>query len=154
VPSTGQAIPQFELTPITLKLTVTPHITTSQFITMEITQKIDELAGTTPQGDFQLPIISKREAKTSVTVEDGQTIIIGGIMKDTTSKTTRKVPLLGDIPGLGALFRDDEKITTRSELMVFLTPHIVNTQADVNQITQRKKSELQQRHEKPKEVRP
>jgi len=154
VPSTGQAIPQFELTPITLKLTVTPHITTSQFITMEITQKIDELAGTTPQGEFQLPIISKREAKTSVTVEDGQTIIIGGIMKDTTSKTTRKVPLLGDIPGLGALFRDDEKITTRSELMVFLTPHIVNTQADVNQITQRKKSELQQRHEKPKEVRP
>jgi len=154
VPSTGEAIPQFELTPITLKLTVTPHITTSKFITMEIDQKIDDLAGTTPQGDFQLPIISKREAKTSVTVEDGQTIIIGGIMKDTTTKTTRKVPILGDIPLIGNLFRDDEKTTSRSELMVFLTPHVVDSQADANRITEEKKAQLEQRQERPKEANP
>lgn len=142
VPSTGSAIPQFELQPISLKLTVTPHITSGESITMDILQTINDLQGTVSQGDFELPIINLREAKTSVMVQDSQTIIIGGIMKDSKTKTTRKVPILGDIPLIGRLFRDDETLKTTNELMVFLTPHIVNTPEEANRITQEQKGKL------------
>lgn len=138
----GQVIPKFDFEPISIKLTVTPHITTGKFITMDIEQTIDDLQKTIKQQDFELPIIENRKAKTSVMVEDGQTIIIGGIMKDKKTVTERKLPILGDLPIVGNLFKDNhtEKIT--SELMVFLTPHVITTQEDANQITQQQKSKL------------
>jgi type II secretory pathway component GspD/PulD (secretin) len=71
------------------------------------------------------PITSKRAVHTTVTVRDGETVVIGGMIKDNTTVTTEKVWLLGDLPLLGALFRHKHRNTKQTDLMIFITPHIV-----------------------------
>ncbi|MSR78479.1 MAG: type II and III secretion system protein, partial [Candidatus Omnitrophica bacterium] len=72
-----------------------------------------------------IPIVSTTNATTQVTVKDGHTVLIGGLMKDEVSKAVDKFPFLGDIPILGAFFRTTNNSITKTELVIFLTPHIV-----------------------------
>jgi general secretion pathway protein D len=71
------------------------------------------------------PVINKRSADTVVVTPDGQPVVIGGLMQNTKTTTDTKIPLLGDIPGLGNLFKHKQKAGTKTELMIFLTPHII-----------------------------
>ncbi len=103
-------------------LTVTPRITSNGYVTMEINQQANDLQGFT---SFNAPIINQRQADTTVSVKDGETIILGGIIRNTVSATTKKVPLLGDIPILGQLFKSTDKQNVKTELLVFLTPRVV-----------------------------
>ncbi len=89
---------------------------------MDINQQANDLQGFT---SFNAPIINQRQADTTVSVKDGETIILGGIIRNTVSATTKKVPLLGDIPILGQLFKSTEKQNVKTELLVFLTPRVV-----------------------------
>ncbi len=103
-------------------LTVTPRITANGYVTMDVVQTANDLQGFT---DFNAPIINTREADTSVSVKDGETIILGGIIRSTVSSTVKKVPLLGDIPLLGNLFKTTDRKDVKTELLVFLTPRVV-----------------------------
>ncbi len=103
-------------------LTVTPRITSNGMVALDVNQTANELQGFT---DFQAPIINQREADTIVSVKDGETIILGGIIRNTVQTTTNKVPLLGDIPILGNLFKSRSKTGNQTELIVLLTPRIV-----------------------------
>jgi general secretion pathway protein D len=103
-------------------LTVTPRITSNGYVTMDINQQANDLQGFT---SFNAPIINQRQADTTVSVKDGETIILGGIIRNTISATTKKVPLLGDIPLLGELFKSTDKQNVKTELLVFLTPRVV-----------------------------
>ena len=103
-------------------LTVTPRITSNGYVTMDVTQTANDLQGFT---DFNAPIVNQRQADTTVSVRDGETIILGGIIRNNVTSTVKKIPLLGDIPILGNLFRSTEKGNVKTELLVFLTPRVV-----------------------------
>ncbi|MFZ2937775.1 MAG: secretin N-terminal domain-containing protein [Candidatus Omnitrophota bacterium] len=111
-----------------IQLYVTPTINRDGFVTMKIKPEISDSTRTsiTSGGQItQIPIVSTSEAETTVMVKDGVTIIIGGLRKDKREKTVKKIPLLGDIPGLGFLFRSTSDNLTKTDLVILLTPHII-----------------------------
>ena len=110
-----------------LSLQVTPQITPDSSVIMEVVVTKDE-------PDYMnmvnnVPPIKKNEVKAKVLVKDGETIVIGGVFSNTQSKVVDKVPFLGDLPYVGRLFRKDVVQEKKSELLVFLTPRIMNNQA-------------------------
>ncbi|ATB37375.1 type II secretion system protein GspD [Cystobacter fuscus] len=126
---------------VELKLTIKPQINESDFIRMAITEQTEEIAST----DAVLgPTTSKRSAKTTVVAKDQETVVIGGIMQERTIETVAKVPILGDVPLLGHLFRSTNKSKTKTNLLLFLTPYIIREQSDFRRIFERKMQERQQ----------
>jgi len=110
-----------------LALKVTPQITKDDRVNMDLEVKRDtigELFITSSRGT-QIPTIDTREVQTQVHVADGQTVVLGGIFEENISNDSTKVPLLGDIPVLGYLFRTTTKTNDRSELLIFVTPKII-----------------------------
>ncbi len=105
---------------VTLK--VTPRINKEGFITMKVRPEVSSLL----EIREGIPVIEKREAESTVMVEDGKTVIIGGLIRKETTKVVNKIPLLGDIPLLGMLFRSKSVDKSDRELVIFITPHIVN----------------------------
>lgn len=108
-------------------LDVTPTISTDGFVRMAIQPTISAVTARTTQisEDFSSPIISKREVSTVVTVKDGQSVLIGGLIQTQDEKRRTKVPILGDIPVLGLPFRSVQNTKSKTELLVILTPHVV-----------------------------
>ena len=108
-----------------LLLKVKPHVTPDGFVTMNVEIQRDEpdFVNTGPRGE---PTIIKKEAKTQMLVKDGDTAVIGGIYTTRVGVSRRKVPWLGDIPILGYLFKFKKKSTDRTEVLIFITPRIVN----------------------------
>lgn len=120
-------------------LTVQPRITSNGFVTMDITQTANDLQGYTT---FNAPIVNQREAETTVSVKDGETIVLGGIIRKSVNSTVKKVPLLGDIPLLGNLFRSSSKTEGKTELMIFLTPRIIHDPAEAQKMRQKEEKRL------------
>jgi len=120
-------------------LTVTPRITADGYVTMDITQTANDLQGYT---DFNAPIVNQRQATTTVSVKDTETIILGGIIRNTVNATTKKIPLLGDIPLLGNLFKSTSREKAKTELMVFLTPRVVRNPEDAKKLVDEQKNLL------------
>ncbi len=109
----------------TLNLKVTPHITSDGSILMKLNVNKSEpdYSNTNYLGE---PAVLKKEAQTEILVRSGDTVVIGGVYTNKVSKTVRKVPLLGDIPVLGWLFKQIDERVERSELLIFITPRIMN----------------------------
>ena len=105
-----------------LGLEVTPQITPDGRVIMDIKINNDD---TTDQASNNVPIISTNEITTQVLVEDGETVVLGGVFKQTKQQGVTKVPVLGDMPFVGALFRKNTESDTKEELLVFITPRIV-----------------------------
>lgn len=120
--NTGAVIYSYDSVDVGIVLTVTPRITANGYVTMDINQTANDLQGYT---DFNAPIVNKREADTVVSVKNGETIILGGIIRNSVTSKTNKVPLLGDIPILGNLFKSTSKDKSKTELIVLLRPRIV-----------------------------
>jgi general secretion pathway protein D len=112
-------------------LTVTPRITANGYVTMDVSQTANDLQGFTT---FNAPIVNQRQANTTVSVQNGETIILGGIIRNTVNSTVNKIPLLGDIPLLGNLFKVTDKSSVRTELLVFLTPRIVRNPEEAQRL--------------------
>ena len=110
-----------------LSLEVTPQITPDNRIIMEV--KVTKDAPDFTRSLNGVPPINKNEVNAKVLVSDGETIVIGGVYSNTQSKSTSKVPFLGDLPYMGRLFRRDSVTDSKAELLVFLTPRIMNNQA-------------------------
>ncbi|MBF0185043.1 MAG: type IV pilus secretin PilQ [Magnetococcales bacterium] len=107
-----------------LSLKVTPHVTANGFITLDVTAKNNSIHGSVTTG--APPALSTREVETQALVKDGQTIVLGGILQHNQSENQRGIPELKDIPGLGWLFKNRSTSNSQTELMVFITPRIVN----------------------------
>lgn len=109
-------------------LRVTPFITSEDYVEMIVSPEISSLDQSQTvqiaQG-VSAPVINTRSADTVVVTPNGQSVVIGGLMENNKTSTDSKVPLLGDIPGLGNLFKRKQKGGTKTELIIFLTPHIV-----------------------------
>lgn len=110
-----------------LVLTVTPQISDTGEITMDVSPVLTNITGTdtSPDGLSNAPILDIKQSSTLVRMFDGETIVVGGLIQQTVSATKRSVPLLGDIPGLGRLFSATYDRDVNRELVIFLTPHII-----------------------------
>lgn len=113
-------------------LRVTPTINPDGYVRMEIEPEISRLSRESIQisENFESPVITRRRANTTVTVKDGQTVVIGGLISDRYENIEKKVPLLGDIPLLGELFRNKSETIEKTELLIVLTPHVINNNGD------------------------
>ncbi len=124
------------------KIKMTPHINDSNQVRLELEEESSDTGA--PEGALGAIPIIKRTAHTTVTVEDQQTVVIGGLMRETLSKSEQKIPILGDIPVLGFLFRQTTDTKKKSNLLLILTPYIVREQADLRKIFERKMQERQE----------
>lgn len=110
-----------------LELKVTPTITADNRVYLTLDVKKDAINSLVPNpGGGFVPQLDKREITTSVLVDNGQTVVLGGVYEFDKSTDIAKVPFLGDIPGIGALFRDTKKKDSKAELLIFVTPRILN----------------------------
>ncbi|MCC7299944.1 MAG: type II secretion system secretin GspD [Verrucomicrobia bacterium] len=112
---------------IGMTLTVTPNINPQGFVVMEITQTADDVGGEVTIDGNKVPIVSKREITATVAVQDRSTVVLGGLIRKSDSKSASKIPILGDIPVLGWLFSTRNNSASRSELVVLLTPYVLTT---------------------------
>ena len=129
----------FQYQNVGIILEVTPFITPEGLVEMILKPQISSVnhdptqsvavssGGTNNTGSVYAPVIDVRSADTVVVTPDGNTVVIGGLMQNIRSKTVDKIPLLGDIPGLGLLFRHNVESNTKTELLIFLTPYVVQT---------------------------
>jgi type IV pilus assembly protein PilQ len=122
--SSGATTTQFK--EAVLMLQVTPQITPDDRIIMDLLVTKDSVGAVVPsgQGGF-VPSIDTRDVQTTVLVDDGETVVLGGIYETENRDDVAKVPVLGDIPGLGFLFRTKSTLTNRAELLIFVTPRIL-----------------------------
>ena len=111
-----------EFKDVVLSLDVTPRVSPGDRIAMDLVIKQDSIGQVLPNGELS---IDNNELQTTVVVPDGQTIVLGGVFKTESSETVNKVPLLGDLPIMGALFRNKENTSEKTELLIFITPKLV-----------------------------
>jgi general secretion pathway protein D len=108
---------------------------------MQIRQEVSQVASATT-GGIQSPTFSTRESETTVVVQSGETIVIGGIIDDTVDRTRTGIPFLMDIPVVGRAFRVESDNVRRTELIVLLTPHVVRDRQESRNATEAFKSRL------------
>jgi len=116
-------------------LNVTPSINPEGFVRLEIEPEISLLSKETTQisESFESPVITRRRANTTVTVKDGQTVVIGGLIQDRFERIDKKIPFLGDIPILGFFFSNKSEQIQKTELLIVLTPHVVRSPEQARQ---------------------
>lgn len=124
-------------------LKVTPRVNNNASVTLEIEQKVENVLPVTGQAaDI---VTSKREIRTKVLIDDGAILVLGGLIEDKVTEVNQKVPLLGDIPGLGRLFRNSSKEVAKTNLMVFLRPRILSSQVAGYEETRRRYRDMQEK---------
>lgn len=119
------------------QLTIIPTINDDDYVSVQILQEVSTLTTQTIQSALNAPVISTREATTRTVIRDGQTVVIAGLIGDTREVIESGVPLLKDIPILGAFFRRRTTARNRSEVAIFVTPFIVRSDADADTIRER-----------------
>ncbi len=108
-----------------LKLEVTPQITPDEHVIMDLDVRQDEVKSIEQLGSASIPIIATRNLQTQVLVDNGQTVVLGGVHEETNSNNVKKVPGLGDIPVIGNMFKKKGETTKKRELLIFVTPKIL-----------------------------
>ena len=125
---------QVEMRDTGVILKVTPRVNEGGRVSLEIEQEVSDVTQTKTSG-IDSPTIQQRKIKTSVAVDNGATIALGGLIRDRVTDGATKIPLLGDIPGLGELFRTNTKRNERTELVVLITPRVVGSASDAELVT-------------------
>jgi general secretion pathway protein D len=131
--------------PIGPRIKVTPHLNDSDQVRLDVDEQISDVQSTPDKGDtYGTLSYLERTATTTLTVKDGETIVIGGLVRSRITRSETKVPILGDIPLLGVLFRTRGDHTEKSNLILILTPHIIRDSTDLRRIFERKMQERQE----------
>ena len=125
VQATSSGATSVEFKKAVLSLKVTPHITPDNRIILDLVVTQDTRGETVTTSTGDAVAIDTQEIKTQVLVENGETIVLGGIFQQTSSDGVSKVPLFGDLPLVGALFRNSSQLQQKRELLIFVTPKIV-----------------------------
>jgi len=117
---------------------VTPKISPDGFVKMEVEPTVSQLSSSevTISPGVNVPIINQRKATTTVSVQNGQSVIIGGLIATSDDRRRSKVPFLGNIPYLGVLFRSSHSTSDRKELLIILTPQLLLNADDGRRLTQ------------------
>ncbi|HEX8949580.1 MAG TPA: type II secretion system secretin GspD [Dissulfurispiraceae bacterium] len=144
ITTTNTVLNSIERQDVGVKLKITPQITEGDYIKLDIYQEISALINNQSENVLISvgPSISKRSTKTSVLVKDNETVVIGGLMEEKLDDSVQKAPLLGDIPLLGWLFKSKSTEKVKTNLMVFITPHMVKEAEGLARITRDKQGEF------------
>jgi general secretion pathway protein D len=129
---------QYEYKDVSTKLTITPHINQADTLRLEIQTEIIKIKG----NPSLQPTTFKRTADTTVILNDTDTVVIGGIIGEDSSNIVSGVPFLSDIPVLGWLFKTDSKRSTKTNMFIFITPHIIRNPADLSGMSLKKEAEM------------
>ncbi|MBI5417370.1 type II secretion system secretin GspD [Candidatus Poribacteria bacterium] len=141
VTDTNNVIKTYDYKDVGITLKLTPHINKqTKMVRMDILQEISKVIDASVTEAVRT---SKRKAKTSVIVQDEKTIVIGGLIRNDKTFAESKIPLLGDIPFLGILFKRKKEVNSKTNLMIFITPHIINNSNDFDSLTIKKRTQLQ-----------
>ncbi|MGC9453928.1 MAG: secretin N-terminal domain-containing protein [Phycisphaerae bacterium] len=146
----GTTLNTIQYEPVGINLDVLPRINDDGFVKLQVAPEISSIATSTVQisEGVNAIIVNSRSAETTVTVQDGHTIIIGGLITSSDENREEKVPVLGDIPYMGNLFKSTSLVKQRRELLIVLTPHVLRTSADADEITGQHLDRLQRQHER------
>jgi general secretion pathway protein D len=140
-PATPTAIRTFDFKDVGIEMTVRPHVSGTGLVRMEVEASFSKLIeGTTGLGS-ETPTTAQRKAKTTISIMTGTTVVIGGLMRDDKETIQKKVPLLGDLPLVGVLFRANKDRIQKTNLLLFITPHVLTDRDSLNAMTERKKQE-------------
>ncbi len=124
---------------VDLTLKITPHVNESNFVKLEIDQSIEDVESISVELG---PTTSKRKVKNVVVVRDQQPVVIGGLIRDTESEGVDKIPLLGDIPLVGLLFRQTVRKVEKTNLLMIIVPHIIDDPSDLSRIHRERMEEI------------
>jgi len=139
----GGTFESFEYRDVGKTLKITPHVTEGRLIRMQINLEVTAVdRQQTLTTSSTLPVTLKRTVDTTVIIKDQQTVVIGGLIDDTTTESENKVPVLGDVPILGWLFKKRSEDTVKTNLYVFLTPRVIKNPGEAAGIYQQKKDQL------------
>ena len=138
-PATPTSIKTFEYRDVGIVLDITPHISQSGLIRLEIDSEFTKFVDT---GSLDTQRTTKRQAQTNITMNSGSTVVIGGLIRDDRITFERKIPLVGDIPLIGELFKFRRDRLQKTNLLMFITPHVMGSQQDLEQMTEEKKKEM------------
>jgi general secretion pathway protein D len=124
----GQTVSNYSYQSVGIILDVIPHINPDGVVTLQVMPEISQLTAQTVTVGLgvNVPVIASRQASSIVAVKDGETVVIGGLMQDQKTVTINKVPLLGDIPLIGYVFSRTQYDKSKTELLLFLTPHVAS----------------------------
>ncbi|MEM7544347.1 MAG: type II secretion system secretin GspD [Pseudomonadota bacterium] len=125
-----------------VRLTVTPRVNSGGFVSLEVDQEVSSVAPTTTSG-IDSPTISRRSVTTDVTIRSGQTVVLGGLIQDSSSAGRTGIPVLNEIPILGAAFGRREQQAGRTELLALLRPHILSSPEQAEDLTERLRAEFE-----------
>ena len=144
--SNNNPIISYQREDVAITLKVTPQINESDFVTLEVFQEVTDIEEDAQGLDVTSAgfITSKRSAETTVMVRDNQTVVIGGLMGQTDTEVETKVPILGDLPLIGALFRGKRSSSRKTNLLIFLTPHVIEEPADLEEVHRVKVAQRQE----------
>ena len=123
--SAGTVTETVKFKEVGVKLTVTPHVTREGMLRLHIMPEFNVFVTRVTLSTTDVPVVDTRKVNTIALVQDGQTVVLGGMRKKDVSKGNNKIPLLGDLPLVGGLFRFEGEDTSINELVVFITPRIV-----------------------------
>ncbi len=139
----GGTFESFEYRDVGKILKITPHVTQGRLVRMNLSLEVTNIdLKSTLTTSSTLPVTQKRTVDTTVIVKDNQTVVIGGLIDDSTSINTTKVPILGDIPILGWLFRSTSQSNQKTNLYIFLTPRVIKSPAEADDVFFKKKGEM------------
>ena len=140
-PATPTAIRTFDFKDVGVELKVTPHVSAGGLVRMEIEASFSKLIEGATGLSNETPTTAQRKITTTISIMSGTTVVIGGLIRDDTETVVEKVPLLGDIPLLGVLFRADRKRVEKTNLLLFITPKVLSDRESLMQMTERMKQE-------------
>ena len=139
----GGTFESFEYRDVGKILKITPHVTEGRLVRMVLSLEVTNIDLTsTLTTSSTLPVTQKRTVDTTVIVKDNQTVVIGGLIDDLSSVNQTKVPVLGDIPILGWLFRSTEETHQKTNLFIFLTPRVIKNPGEADDVFQQKKDQM------------
>jgi general secretion pathway protein D len=141
-PLTPTVIKEYEYKDVGITMDITPHISQGGLVRLEIKSEFTKLIEDVTSLAVDTPSTAKREAETIVTMNSGSTVVIGGLIRDDKITVETKVPLVSDIPLVGGLFKYEKDQIQKTNLLIFITPYVVGSQEDLEQITRDKKNEI------------
>ena len=142
-PATPTTIQTYDFKDVGIELTVTPHISPGDYVRLEVDASFSKLVPSAATGVISgdTPTTATRDVKTVISIPGGATVVIGGLIRDDKETLVKKIPLLGDLPLIGGLFRVDRDRVQKTNLLLFITPHVLTTKEAIEQITELKKQQ-------------
>jgi general secretion pathway protein D len=140
---TPTVIKSFDYKDVGITMEITPHISQGGLVRLEINSEFTKLIEDVTALTTDTPTTAKREAQTVVSMNSGSTVVIGGLIRDDKVTVEKKIPLLGDIPLLGGLFKYKKDRVQKTNLLIFITPHVLTTQEDLQRITEEQRKEME-----------